>query len=191
MANFIEQIFSGILVVAALVIGIVAFTSGTTSQIKTVQVEIEIKELQKAYEQSVKNFESRINLLEGTVSNMSELSQPERELLYKETGIADLKKQNEKVMSLMKIVQDSPEKVFEFKDLKLKQESDKIVTLEKINSLEKVTNIQVASLTDKLETAKFYNNILVSIVILMLGVVWKQTVSLRREHNELVKARSE
>ncbi|MUJ30205.1 hypothetical protein GNP73_19845 [Aliivibrio fischeri] len=191
MGDVFEKIFGGILVIGAIALASFSLTQGTLSKVEAIKTSAETKEVSELQQKNYKELTLKLNNIEERLSRISELNTAEKEIIFTKTGMSKIEEQNKQVMSLMKIIQDDPSKVFEFKDLKIRQETDIKILSERIVSLEKINNINVATLTDKLETAKYYNNILVGIVVLMLGVVWRQTIQVRREHDSLLKLKAE
>ncbi|PSW49607.1 hypothetical protein [Photobacterium leiognathi] len=186
MSDIIDKLFSGLLLIFAIAVGFFAWTQGIKSNAESIKNSKQLQVLNKEYNDKIDNLTNRLEAIDLKISSISELTLAEKEALDVKLQVADIKKQYQQVTSLMKIVQDNPEKVFEFKDIKLRQETDSKVFEQKIASLDKTVSVQLSSLTSQIETAKFYNNILIGIVILMLGVTWRQS-RLQHTHNNQIQ----
>lgn len=167
------------LFIIAVVIGSLSWTQGITSSYENIKISKQLQAVREEYDTKIENLTNRTEALNSKLNLISDLTLAEKQALNITLQTADIKKQYEKVTSLMRVVQDNPEKVFEFKDIKLKQETDTKLIEQKITSLDKIVSIQLNSLTSQIETAKFYNNILIGIVLMTLGVIWRQS----RSHN--------
>ena len=186
MSDIIDKLFSGLLLIFAIAVGFFAWTQGIKSNAESIKNTKQIQVINEEYNNKIDNLINRLETIDSKISSISELTLAEKEALDVKLQVSDIKKQYQQVTSLMKIVQDDPEKVFEFKDIKLRQETDSKVFEQKIASLEKIVSVQLNSLTSQIETAKFYNNILIGIVILMLGVTWRQS-RLQHTHNNQIQ----
>lgn len=186
MSDIIDKLFSGLLLVFAIAVGFFALTQGIKGNAESIKNTKQLQVINEEYNNKIDNLINRLETIDLKISSISELTLAEKEALDVKLQVSDIKKQYQQVTSLMKIVQDDPEKVFEFKDIKLRQETDSKVFEQKIVSLEKTVSVQLSSLTSQIETAKFYNNILIGIVILMLGVTWRQS-KLQHTHNNKIQ----
>jgi hypothetical protein len=186
LSDILDKLFSGMLLIFAIAVGFFAWTQGIKSNVESVKNSKQIQVVIEEYNDKINSLTYKIETIDSKLNSISDLTLGEKEALDVKLQVADIKKQYEQVTSLMKIVQDDPEKVFEFKDIKLKQETDTKLFEQKIASLDKTVSIQLRSLTSQIETAKFYNNILIGIVILMLGVIWRQS-RLQHTHNNQIQ----
>ncbi|EKO3494947.1 hypothetical protein LO872_001609 [Vibrio fluvialis] len=187
MSDILDKLFSGMLLIFAIVIGLFAWTQGLKSNVETAKNSKQLQVVIEEYNDKINSLTYKIEMIGSKLNSISDLTLGEKESLDVKLQVADIRKQYEQVTSLMKIVQDDPEKVFEFKDIKLKQETDTKLFEQKIASLDKTVSIQLSSLTSQIETAKFYNNILIGIVILMLGVIWRQS-RLQHMHSDQIQS---
>lgn len=175
MSDLADKIFSGLLLVFAIAVGVFAWTQGVTTKIESINSNKQLEDKAQVHGEKVEELLHRMESIESKIASISDLSIGEKEALDVKLQVVDIKDQYSQVIALMKIVQDDPSKVFEFKDVKLKQETDAKILEERIISLDKVLNTQLSSLSSQIETARFYNNILIGIVIIMLGITWRQT----------------
>lgn len=179
MFEVLEKLLIAMLFIIALVIGSLSWTQGITSSYENIKISKQLQAAREEYDTKIENLTNRTEALNSKLNLISDLTLAEKQALNITLQTAEIKKQYEKVTSLMRVVQDNPEKIFEFKDIKLKQETDTKLIEQKITSLDKIVSIQLNSLTSQIETAKFYNNILIGIVLMTLGVIWRQS----RSHN--------
>lgn len=184
MNNILDQIFGVILISLALGIGMYAWTQSTVLSVKTAAKFHNIESTISESKNNLKPIVNRIEGIEESIKNIASLSDKDKKTLEIDQKLSQLNESYENVSRLMGIIQDDPEKIIEVKTLKIKQESNYQVLSVKIESESNVLNQKIESLNSKLDQASFYNNILISIVVLMLGVVWKQHRSAYNKSNQ-------
>lgn len=178
MSNIFDQIFGAIILSLAIGIGLYAWTNSLVFSAKTASeidsAKTEIKNNESHYEELNKKIES----IQDKFDSITELTDSEKKEFELKNNLSELR---DSYRQLMNVVEDKPEKIIELKSLKVNQEANFKILNTKIESEVKVLNEKIISLRSALEVAKYYNDILISMVVIMLGAVWAQHRSIYKK----------